>query len=538
MGVKGFARYIAKRFPNLGQELNLNDIDCNRLIIIDGNSLLYFLAQKLDFLLVNYTLLQQRIIEFLNLFRNYRIQVVFDGSLPKYKLNERITRMNQNIQDSIDIMNQINGGKQYNRIKLLPPFAFQIIIETCILKGVDTIIAMEEADPLIIKLALINNAIVISQDSDFLISKIPAYCPLEYFIVTGNCLKIKLFTPEMISKSIMLPVEKFELLQLVLESDHWNRADYKQLLKEFNIKSHQIKEIIRKVSKVDSIEQLMQGLSLELQNTVKLIYESNLFKVEKSDEVEVDVNGFKLVGHSDHQESMNAIVNYFKNSSFNFKIIELVLKQEFWCRPLIGSTSAWNTSFAIRNLVYNEFELPVTEHHPTYKHGMQTKLINSKISANPLQLELCAEKEMDIKSIFVISVRYLLQNSKKRFCNYDIVGLSAYFTKILHGDSIDQRHQPGSYNISLLSTLETILYSYSILLPLKLQQTESNQFWKLINGPLFHFVMMQAKRGSPPKSLIANLNSNADRFETFKSVHHEIVDGLLDLIEVVFEYEG
>lgn len=181
MGVNGFTNYIHNSLLHIAPITNLS----NASLVIDGNSFTFTVARQINWLQGSaYTQLKSKIIEFLKKIDHCSLTVVFDGSLPEYKTQERHHRNREKLERQQHVLtNAVLGSKDIHTLKmaatLLPPFAVPLVIDTIRQLNIPVIIAIEEADHLIASIAKSKDALVLSQDSDFFIYDIPGYIPFD-----------------------------------------------------------------------------------------------------------------------------------------------------------------------------------------------------------------------------------------------------------------------------------------------------------------------------------------------------------------------
>ena len=507
----------------------LNQLEL-KTVIIDGNSLLYFIGKQMDWINnLDYFIFSNLIVEFLDCFSEFKVIVVFDGSLPTYKLNERIRRMNENIETIKQILSlNASGGKVSSVVnsRLMPPFAISVLFDTCLKSNVETVVAIEEADPLIVKLAVQNDAIVFSQDSDFLISTVPGYCPFEYFEILDNVPHIRLFKSEMISKALNIPPSKLQLFSMVVESDFWVRQEYESFVGNLiGNTGATFPKLARIINRVNDKQGLIARVDPKWKDKMNLIFD-NYSKLESTNIVQGD--GFVIMGEIEAGKMQLLRDLMTKSTKFDLKYVEIIFKNQFWGRPFIGSSNVWDISQSIRQKLYKELDAAskITEYYPTFG-GMKTREFQD--------VDSISSYFIGNQNGFVEAVRYLIMNSKKQLCNYQVVGLAAYMVRISTNDRNSNPIAVSNNVLSLLASLQTILYSLSLISALK-SQAPTIKFWEWIHGPTFHFVLMQAKRGSPPRTLIVGKSNQLEKMALFRNLYKEITNGLEELIEEVFDY--
>ncbi|KAI8896559.1 PIN domain-like protein [Globomyces pollinis-pini] len=185
MGVYGLTQYVKQNMPNLGIRTNVLSL---KTIVVDGNSFCFYIAKKINWLKGSQyhefiTLIKRH----LEVFTNSQTELifVFDGPLPDYKIEERHSRNQDKIEKLVlviaDAISNRNPDYHVQNLatSLLPPFAIPIAIHTMKELNFKCIVAEEEADLFIARLANSLNASVLSQDSDFFMFNIPSFILLD-----------------------------------------------------------------------------------------------------------------------------------------------------------------------------------------------------------------------------------------------------------------------------------------------------------------------------------------------------------------------
>ena len=181
MGVKGLTSFIRTKYHSSIKFINLQEkISENSTIIVDGNSLLYFLYQESNLDWFNggeYEKFSKFILNFLNFFEKYKLLIIFDGCQEETKRRmkkKRSTKYSEwtKIIFKSKLNEKIEDRDQFNHEKIffLPILSLSVFL-TCLKKLKNVIIEQSpfEADPYMAKKAYELKAYVLSTDSDFMI---------------------------------------------------------------------------------------------------------------------------------------------------------------------------------------------------------------------------------------------------------------------------------------------------------------------------------------------------------------------------------
>ena len=528
MGINGLASHLKNNF-RLGQVVTLESLH-SRVLVIDGNSMLYFISQSTDFLLLDYYTLAELVTGFLRNLNAFECIIVFDGSLPEYKLQERISRLNDNITQITNLLNTISIGKEHPILKILPPFATTVCLDCCLkMKNIKVIVACEEADPLVAKLANLHNGIVLSQDSDYFVTVVPGYCPFDDIDFSDEQIKLKIYTNEIFSKALGISISRFNIFAVVCESDYWQKYEYQMFLKEFcrlavgsrNIWGH-LASIVKNVGTIDDVK---RRVSIKWHAKLDDIYSNLVEKSSTCHQASIDLSGLHFMGSNENVVKLEKI-SRLMHRSINLKIAEIGLKREFWCRPFIASSNVWDITVSLRQEIYNRIDRGIiTEYYPKFT-GMQSRITEPPKSMS--QTQTYQTNAITSKEIYLIAVQYLVKNSPKRICNNHIVAFCAYFVK-LSSNTKPIVSRITSDLIVLFSQLQSVIYCYSILLPMEVD-CEQRSFYQLLQAPNFYFCMMQAKRGASPKSLVGK------ELGLFKQLYSELMNDIHTFVDNVIDY--
>ncbi|KAJ3119291.1 hypothetical protein HK098_005611 [Nowakowskiella sp. JEL0407] len=167
-------------------------------VVVDGNGFLHFILRS-DIVCKfgsNYTALERALSSKITLLTNASLSLyfVFDGPLPEWKFNQRISRENQKIAKiAVAIEGLVGRNQKYNGESnvekshfsteiagLLWPMALSCAIRTISNLNIPVFLAKDEADSTIARIARKLNCSVMGNDSDFFIHNIPeGYIPLD-----------------------------------------------------------------------------------------------------------------------------------------------------------------------------------------------------------------------------------------------------------------------------------------------------------------------------------------------------------------------
>nr|KAJ3418201.1 hypothetical protein HK105_000207 [Polyrhizophydium stewartii] len=228
MGISGLTTFVAKTHPGLGCDVPLRPasgggrqpsdavstgrssdsptgcmpLGCPPRLVLDGNGLVYLVAQSLNYALgSHHARLERLLVDCAHALAlagtkadaspaaapaaRLDLTFVFDGLLPEYKVAERRRRDMSRIERIQAVAGAVGLGAAGDHIDVqaavmvMPPTVVFVAIRALRSAGFTVVVAEEEADVFAARLARETGAAVVSKDSDFYVHRIPMFINLE-----------------------------------------------------------------------------------------------------------------------------------------------------------------------------------------------------------------------------------------------------------------------------------------------------------------------------------------------------------------------
>jgi hypothetical protein len=483
-----------------------------------------------------------------SLLKKIKVLFVFDGILPDYKVNQRHER-NQNLIDlQAEYYEQIKTGVFNGCDTLLPPFALFCLIHTLVKNGIETVLAQEDADYAISKLAKKRNAIVISQDSDFFMYNIKGYIPITSLEWKQDHITGTVYSRSHIASLFGIRVEYLPIMAVLGGCDHFSNND---LLDFFRANYRLFHEKTRINERYNWIIELLQSLDSDAKLVVEEVCE--LLEPEWKDKIHKilleSLDQYHLLG-DDKVKLLS-----FKNSyieDINFLVESLMIHPKilemidccFWCRPIFEDPafSGYEISLFIRMLTYRLI-CPgkcLIEH---YQNG--NNMTSKSISGVAVDLIKCATIGLDdvnilqisnLQDLIVIALRYYAYTKKEvgsSLCNYELVGLlTGMIVSSRSTMEMKTTTKLTCKSLQLSSHLECIMYCLSMYIPL-IKQIPMPWFYQCLQGPIIHDALQKAKGGSSPTRILKGSMS----MKEFTDMYYRVCSDIFIVQTMAYEFE-
>ena len=243
MGVLGLQTFINNN--NIGENVYLHNIkeDCRQggkpHILIDGNSLLYYIHKKCYSNAVwggDYNILHSYVKKFFyKIKKNIVLEVIFDGITPIYKNDTINNRRKTKCVRYYKIWSNIKKNNSDFK-DIAPPIGLiDIIIKVLKNLNIHYCVADEENDDYISwKCIKYKYQGIIAQDTDYLIYPISCYIPLNTITFTNDGTKVLMIKPSMLANHLKLEVNKLPILATLIGNDIFSKKYINSFYKDLN----------------------------------------------------------------------------------------------------------------------------------------------------------------------------------------------------------------------------------------------------------------------------------------------------------------
>jgi predicted nuclease of predicted toxin-antitoxin system len=375
MGISGLTRFIETSADGVGKRMNLNSIPFDSLII-DGNSFAFYMAKQQNWLfgckfnidLAQYKELEKCVEFYCRELSKFTAFAVFDGSLPAYKKPNRKSRYSDRIQQQRDIINRISSNNLddlhiSSASTLLPRFSISVVMEKMKSMNIKIVIAKEEADQLIAYLAQVHNGLVLSQDSDFFIYNVPFYSPLSSLeimdISTGaemkKAISVKRYCSKELASYFHIRHDHLYILAVFGGSDNMPTEELLSFYKThsylgLNNKNNKKKwmQILIFLKRFSSVDPL--AAEMKICNLLKPSWRTkmqSLFGFAKSQYEVHDGEKIKYILLENQEKCISNLIGFDRSAicqriiffGLNYKILEVIDGNSFWCSPSLEDCS-------------------------------------------------------------------------------------------------------------------------------------------------------------------------------------------------------
>lgn len=285
MGIPGLTTYVNRHSIQYYDNYQLE----NTLVVVDGNSLKYFIFDQCDDQTFHfggdYDTLSKQFKDYFNVFIQCNVIpiVVLDGAKEERKINTILKRMTNDLQKYIDPF----------KFKCVPSFIHNIFIKILNDMDIPHVCCDFEADTQIVTLAKWLNCPILSSDSDFYLNLAP-FIPFRMIDLniksTAKVINCKVFKIEkLLNKYGGLNPSYLPLISILLGNDYIKPDTFCRLL---NLKPHtfdcelKLKKIIAWLKTQNSVNSAISNMTRDLRCKEYLLKEIKNF-VQEYENMEV-----------------------------------------------------------------------------------------------------------------------------------------------------------------------------------------------------------------------------------------------------------
>ncbi|KAH3757548.1 hypothetical protein Pelo_10664 [Pelomyxa schiedti] len=231
---------LAKRTSSLGKVVDLNAVNKGDevSVVIDGDSLVYWVFTEAIFALGpdfwvaggQYDTLHTIITQLVKAFakRNILLHVIFDGPVVSYEKELTFkTRRSTEIRAVSSVWRTLRNSIPLQAgCPAIPHLSKMQIYWTLKSLGVPTYVALSEGDRDVAQYCFSRPKLlygVISQDSDYLVYKIPNYIPFNSLKFHSSSLVCKVISPKEVSENYGIHVDLLPVWACMLGNDYFDR---------------------------------------------------------------------------------------------------------------------------------------------------------------------------------------------------------------------------------------------------------------------------------------------------------------------------
>ncbi|KAJ3412964.1 Protein asteroid 1 [Chytridiales sp. JEL 0842] len=365
MGVIGFSGTMREAKPPVHAQFSKHDRSINHLVV-DGNSFMHFCAQKINWGLgspySDFAQIVQQ--ESQTLCNHFHPLFLFDGPLPYWKVDQRISRDQAKIDLSRTIVDDVVAGRCPRlETSILPPLALSVTLTTLRSLAASIEIAHGEADLAIARRARELNALVLSTDSDFYIHKgIKGYIPFESLRGVSDQLIGTVWTRRTVAESLGIKESLLPVVAALAGCDYLVLPEGVENVIETKILTVPAskRNAVRKVRGFVAYLQRFGSVAEAMDDLVSKFPDDVPQQLELRNALE---NVIRLYEGGDHGCEISAIpktgggamlVAKVDEGRYSHKLVE-ALNGIFWCQSFVEDilrSSAWECSSSIRKWVY------------------------------------------------------------------------------------------------------------------------------------------------------------------------------------------
>lgn len=383
----------------------------------------------------------------------------------------------------------------------------------------------------------------------------------------------RIFTRKNLATGLKIPETHLYILAVLGGSDHFTKMEIENFYKansHLNItvatnkkKYIQLTKLIRKYGHCSA-----ESAQMQLCKLVKPYWKEKLdaafchafsqYEVlysNASSYIQIQLHAADIqnlqIAQSDSQVMINNKIKLLVQAGLiNPKVLEIVHSQTFWCIPFMEdpSNTAWEISRSIREDVYKMISpnRTVSEHYQK-NSAMQVRTVDQCVCDSDLNQHLTMENHNRVQSLVnfdgeilqnikttldikIFCLRYFMQQQimlGKSIGNHEICGWVSSI--IIPPQTPIPCTNPSISSINQHAQLETILFCLSLFIPLH-YPLAVDKFCP-VDGPIFHWCVVQAKRGASPVKLIGK-----SKIGLFVETCAKVCDGFAGFIDHVIDY--
>ncbi|KAJ3074879.1 hypothetical protein HDU98_009949 [Podochytrium sp. JEL0797] len=540
------------------------DPSSKQYLIVDGNALVHIISQSSP--IDSIPTLTAAVLDFVtHLAHVFHLTVYFDGPLPKWKHQQRMTREKEKI---------VKLEREY-RDSILSPLSLIGCIQTLCAATQTTPnaefcvrVAEGEADLAITHLARLQNAYISSLDSDFFIHTCRGYLPLDGLSASpvDGTVSAAFWSYSVAAKQLGIHPTVLPLLAYVMGCDYTiNEREWVNMNVRLGTATGSVQKRIRTTAAhLKPFQTLQEGIeSLLPKNAAREDQEAveaelwaiaNLFTGKEA--VAGSLDRFPALPFP---SSRFAYVPTIAEARKSHKFVE-ILNSAFWCQCLVEDLTrspAWEVSRPIRRKLYHLLGLNTVGEYIRrgsefrVEHVDSIAFPHSSLITDPLEVY---KSVMDASTVqvptthlpLIASIRYLAQQWKDtpfQLKNFEVVALLCMSLHYHRGNSLNTSASPpntpppptatsarSKQTMHLLASLETILFSAWLVAQAATAGCDStatlesvafeHAHWNTLDADRYGVCLMQAKTGRGPQFLLGE-----EGVREFEGLYAACLDG-------------
>ncbi|KAI8616311.1 XPG domain containing-domain-containing protein [Chytriomyces sp. MP71] len=559
MGVRGLSAFLRDQGGAMPVQFSpASASDTN--LIVDGNSLVHHIYKPSQ---LSPPALATSILSFAqSLCATFRLTIVFDGPLPRWKFAQRLSREGDKLEKVSANLTQ----------EILSPLSLIACIQTLCFNqnkfGFTVVVAEGEADLTITSLARQQNAFVSSYDSDFFIHVCRGYLPLDGIsFQPDGIVAAQVWTFQQVATQLNLAPELLPILayaagcDYTLDEKQWTNVNIR-LGSNSGAWSKRIRTIAAHLRRAgplaDAIESLVPNSFDDrdaILSEVKTIVD--IFRGE------ISVSG--SVSYASLPSSAPFPFETTIQSGFkSHKFVEMQ-NGSFWCQSIIEDLSrspAWEASRPIRRRLYSLLNIGSVGEYMRRAMAFRVEHVTAipleGTPRTPLSIYNCVmgnlvPDTLDLQPMLplILSLKFLAEAWKEtpfQLKNFEVVAVICMAVKSLSERSkavvplqvmtsplsplpAIARSKPVTH---LLACLETILFSSWLAWQAAFNESSPESLevehahWKLFDTSTFNHFLTQAKTGRGPQFLLSEAQL-ADFTTVWEAVN--VGDCILEIVD-------